>query len=117
MRIVWVISGLSALFLGTLGIVLPLLPTVPFLLFAAFCFARSSKRLHHWLIYHPRLGSLIREWNENGIIRRTAKVWASVSIAAAFSFSILLNVKLTVLLLQVVILGCVLLFIWTRPES
>ncbi|AVV81902.1 membrane protein [Shewanella putrefaciens] len=49
----FLLLGLTALALGLLGIVLPLLPTVPFILLAAFCFARSSERLHMWLMAHP----------------------------------------------------------------
>ena len=117
LRIIWVLSGLSALFLGLVGIILPLLPTVPFLLLAAFCFARSSKHLHHWLIYHPKLGPPIQEWNEKGSIRRSAKIWASVSILVAFTISIIFEVKINVLLIQAVVLTCVMIFIWSRPES
>lgn len=117
MRLIWSIVGLIALSLGAVGIVLPLLPTVPFLLLAAFCFARSSDRLHDWLISHPTLGPPIEDWNQHGAIRPFAKRLATLSIAAAFGLSLLLGVKTTVLLIQAVVLSMVLLFIWSRPSS
>ena len=59
-RLVWLAVGLTALALGALGVVLPLLPTTPFVLLAAFAFARSSSRMHRWLHAHPVFGVLIR---------------------------------------------------------
>ena len=52
MKLIWAMLGLLAMALAIIGVVLPLLPTVPFLLLAAFCFARSSQKLHRWLISH-----------------------------------------------------------------
>jgi len=100
-----------------MGTVLPLLPTVPFLLLATFFFARSSERLHNWLITHPTFGPPIADWQSHGAIRRGAKKLATLSIAAAFGLSLLLGVKTWLLVLQAGILGCVLVFIWTRPEA
>lgn len=117
MRIVWIIVGLLALVIGMIGIFLPILPTVPFLLLATFCFARSSKKLHDWLVYHPILGPPILNWQEKGIIHRYAKIYASISIAAAFILSITLEIKISFLLIQAVVLCSALIFIWSRPES
>lgn len=117
MRAIWLFSGILALVFGVIGIVLPLLPTVPFLLLAAFCFARSSEKLHNWLVAHPKLGPPIDDWNSRGAIGRQGKIAATLSIAAAFSISILLGVKPFVIVVQAVTLGCVLLFIWTRPNA
>ncbi|MCT8158573.1 YbaN family protein [Pseudoruegeria sp. SHC-113] len=117
MRILWVCLGVIALTLGTIGIVLPLLPTVPFLLLAAFFFARSSERLHNWLITHPRFGPPIEDWNRSGAISRRAKILATVSVAAAFGLSLALGLRPMILMIQAATLCCVLLFIWTRPES
>lgn len=116
MRLIWLFSGLLATALGITGVVLPLLPTVPFLLLAAFCFARSSERLHSWLISHPKLGPPIENWNAHGAISKRAKIAATISIAAAFSISLILGVKLFVIIVQAITLGCVLVFIWTRPN-
>lgn len=116
MRFLWVIFGFAALGLGLVGIALPLLPTVPFLLLAAFFFARSSERLHNWLITHPRLGPPIEDWNMHGAIRRPAKILASASILAAFVISILAGVRPIILAVQAITLCAVALFIWTRPE-
>ncbi|MBM7067275.1 YbaN family protein [Actibacterium sp. 188UL27-1] len=115
MRIIWATCGIIALCLGTVGIALPLLPTVPFLLLAAFCFAQSSPQLHHWLVSHPLFGPPIRDWQANGAIRKSAKIAATVSIGVVFGISVLLNIRLTILLIQAVILSAVLVFIWTRP--
>jgi len=61
MQYVWAGLGLICVALAAIGVVLPLLPTVPFLLLAAFFFARSSSRLHHWLLNHPTFGPFIDE--------------------------------------------------------
>ncbi|MDC0737734.1 YbaN family protein [Cognatishimia sp. SS12] len=117
MRFVWTICGLLSLTLGTLGVVLPLLPTVPFLLLAAFCFAKGSDRLHHWLLSHRIFGPPIEEWRTKGAISRVAKRWSTVSILAVLAMSFLLNVAWPVFGLQIIILTAVLTFIWTRPNS
>lgn len=117
MRIVWIILGLISVALGVIGAVLPLLPTVPFMLLAAFFFARSSERLHSWLLTHPKFGASIIDWHERGAINRRVKWISTASIAAAFGLSIILNVRPTILGIQAITLGCVMLFIWTRPEG
>lgn len=116
MRILWLIGGLLALGCGLVGVVLPLLPTVPFLLLAAFCFARSSERLHNWLLSHKSFGPMIEDWTRNGAIRPSAKKAATVSIALVFGISLAFGVKTTVLVIQAVVLSAVLFFIWTRPN-
>ena len=116
MRVLWLIGGLGSVALAIVGAVLPLLPTVPFLLLAAFCFARSSERLHGWLLNHPRFGPPIADWTERGAIGRGAKWAATGSILAAFALSLLLGAGATVLIVQAVVLSAVSLFIWTRPN-
>lgn len=117
MKAFWFIIGCLSVALGVIGAALPLLPTVPFLLLAAFCFARSSARVHDWLLNHPRLGPPIADWRENGAIGRRAKWLASGSIAAAFAVSLIIGVAGWVLAAQAATLVCVSLFIWTRPDS
>lgn len=117
MRVLWAIFGALALMLGIIGIALPLLPTVPFLLLAAFCFARSSVRLHSWLVDHPRLGPPIADWRNRGAIGRSAKKAATISIVAAFLISVMLGIGPLLLVLQAVVLLIVLGFIWSRPEG
>ncbi len=117
MRILWLIGGLTCMALALIGVVLPLLPTVPFLLLATFCFARSSERLHSWLLAHKTFGPMIQDWNTSGAIRLSAKRAATVSIALVFGFSFAMGVKTTVILIQLVVLSAVLFFIWTRPNG
>ncbi|MDT8857616.1 YbaN family protein [Paracoccaceae bacterium Fryx2] len=117
MRWLWKTCGLLALMLALAGLALPLLPTVPFLLLAAFCFARSSARLHDWLVGHPVLGPPIADWNRAGAIGRRAKVLASLSMLAAFGLSMALGVRPLILLVQALVLCAVALFIWSRPSA
>ncbi|WP_118134179.1 YbaN family protein [Oceanicella sp. SM1341] len=117
MRLFWLSLGLLSLLAGIAGAVLPLLPTVPFLLLAAFCFSRSSERLHVWLTTHPRLGPPITDWQRHGAIRRRVKLIATATIAAAFLLSLALGVPGYVLGIQAVVLSLVLVFLWTRPEG
>ena len=117
MRPVWAACGLVALALGMVGIVTPLLPTVPFLLLAAFCFARSSARLHAWLVTHPVFGPPIAAWQAHGAIGRRAKWLASGSILATFAISLALGLRPAILAVQAVTLAGVAVFIWSRPDS
>ena len=117
MRAIWLILGCLAVALGAIGVVLPLLPTVPFLLLATFCFARSSDRLHDWLLTHPRFGPPIRDWQAHGAIRRRVKLLATVSIAAVLAISLGLRLPAHLIMIQMAVLSLVLLFIWTRPEG
>lgn len=83
-------AGLGTLFmlLGLLGVVLPVLPTTPFLLLAAACYARASRRVFGWLLGHPRFGPLIREWREHRSMPYRAKRTALLLIALSFAVSI-----------------------------
>lgn len=76
LRLAWAAGGVIALALGIAGMALPLLPTVPFLLLAAFCFARSNPAWEAWLLDHPRFGPPIRAWRARRAIGRRAKVAA-----------------------------------------
>ena len=64
MKIIWILLGFISLILGTLGIILPILPTVPFYMATVFCFAKSSDKLHHWFthtnLYKKHLDSFIQ---------------------------------------------------------
>ncbi len=117
MRVIWLGLGLISLALGVVGLFLPLLPTVPFLLLAAFLFARSSERLHGWLLAHPWFGPQISDWNQRGAIGRRAKWLASASIAASFGLALALGFGVVVLSVQAATLCVVALFIWTRPDG
>jgi hypothetical protein len=117
MRVVWAFCGVLSLCFGALGVLLPLLPTVPFMILAAFCFARSSPQLHDWLLSHPVFGPPIMDWRERGAIARRGKIAATVSIAAVFAISLALGLRLALLAVQATVLAGVLTFIWTRPEG
>lgn len=115
-RALWLLAGWISLILGLIGIVLPLLPTTPFILLAAFCFQRGSDRLHRWLVNHPRFGPLIADWRERGAISRKAKRNAMIALVAVFGISLLLDVAPYILLIQAIALSAVAAFILTRPS-
>lgn len=117
MRAIWLMCGIVALALGFVGLALPIMPTVPFLLVAAFCFARSSKRLHDWLLEHQHFGPPIRAWNESGAVPRHIKGVASASILAGVGISAVLGLPIWVLITQFLIFLGVSLFLWTRPDA
>lgn len=116
-RPLWLILGLVAVACGVAGIVLPLVPTTPFMLLAAFCFARSSPRLEAWLLGHPTFGPMIRNWQRNGSIDRRAKRVALALMVAAFALSAFLQLPVWVLIAQGAVLVAVATFILTRPDT
>ncbi|MEH6660415.1 MAG: YbaN family protein [Parasphingorhabdus sp.] len=81
-RMFWLLLGLLLLGVGFVGVFLPLLPTVDFLILALACFARSSPRLEAWLLNHPRFGPGLRAWREERAISRKARItsWCGMAI-------------------------------------
>jgi uncharacterized membrane protein YbaN (DUF454 family) len=80
-RWLWLAAGFAALAAGVIGIVLPLLPTVPFVILAAYCFSKGSRRWERWMLEHPRLGPIVRDWRENHAVPLRAKQLAIVMMA------------------------------------
>ena len=117
MQLLWLIAGCLALVLGVIGIVTPLLPTVPFLLLAALSFSKSSERLHNWLLTHPKLGPPIAAWSERRAISTRAKRLSAASMLASVILSLALGVPTNAGLLQVAAILAATLFIWTRPDA
>ena len=117
MRAILFVIGLISVALGVIGMALPLLPTVPFLLLAAVCFAKSSDRAHLWLTTHPRLGPPIEDWRAHGAIRPSVKRISLATIVASFALPALLGAAPWVMATQAAVLLGVSLFILTRPDG
>lgn len=115
-RLLWLLAGLVFLAIGVIGIVLPLLPTTPFLLLTTFCFARSSPRLHRWLLSHATFGALISNWQKYGSIDWRSKMIAIAVIVLTPIATLLLGAPGWLIAAQIVVLGCAATFILTRPE-
>ncbi|MBC7137102.1 MAG: YbaN family protein [Oceanibaculum nanhaiense] len=75
--------------LGLIGAFLPVVPTVPFLLVAVWCFSRSSPRFHHWLYTHPTFGPPIRNWFQHGIVPLKGKLYAVGGMAASWLMTVI----------------------------
>ncbi|MGL6419722.1 YbaN family protein [Aeromonas allosaccharophila] len=107
--------GWLAFATGIVGIVLPLLPTTPFMLLAAALFARSSPRFHRWLLTHPWFGPPIVDWQQYRGIRRQARRRAIIFILLTFSVSLAVVPLLWVRGLLVVIMVILLTWLMRLP--
>lgn len=116
-RHVWSVFGAIALGLGVIGIVLPVLPTTPFVLLAAFCFGKGSPRLRAWIEQHPRFGPAIADWEQHGAVPKRAKRMAALLMAAAFLLSLWMGLPGWVLAVQGLCLTGAAAFVLTRPDS
>lgn len=103
--------------LGVVGIFLPLLPTTPFMLLAAWFFAKGSPRLHDWICNHPRFGGPIRDWNNHGVISRRAKCMAMLAFFVVIAVSLIFVESRWVVMVQVLVAVPVSLFILSRPSE
>ncbi|MDI1328097.1 MAG: YbaN family protein [Brevundimonas sp.] len=115
-RLIMQAFGLAAAALAVAGLVVPLLPTTPFVLVSAWAFARSSPRLEAWLRNHDRLGPPLKAWEQRGAIPRGAKAVAAVSLPISGVLVHASGAGLAVTATAGVALACVGGWILTRPS-
>ncbi|MFS7245549.1 DUF454 family protein [Rahnella inusitata] len=114
-RVLLIILGWICVMLATLGVVLPLLPTTPFLLLAAWCFARSSPRFPHWLLHRSWFGSYLRHWQQHRALPKGAKPKAVALILVTFAVSIYFVPLLWVRILLLCMMFMLLIMMWRLP--
>lgn len=115
-RWLWLALGLASVGLGVIGAFLPILPTVPFFILAAFAFSRSNPVWEQKLLDHPRYGATLRAWREKGIISRKGKLAATGAFAVSIAMGLVL-LRLPWLLVPPVVAVACLTWIWSRPEA
>jgi len=116
----WTGLGFISLALGVLGIPLPVLPTTPFVILAAYFFAKGSPRFHHWICHHNYFGPMVLRWEKHGSISPRAKVLATALILVAMSgpFYFFSDMILDVVkIITLILVGVGWLFIMTRPNG
>ncbi len=114
----WSSLILAHVFLGLaiIGVVLPGLPTVPFLLLTAWFAARGSERLHRWLYAHPRFGALLIDWETQGAIASRTKRVAVTLLAVSWLVMYWRIDRPWLLVALALLFMAVAAFLWTRPE-
>ena len=110
-RVLLVTAGTTCVALGVLGLFLPVLPTTPFLLLAAACYARASRRFYNWLLNNRTFGPTIREWRRYRSIAYRTKLTAIVLMSLTLSSSIVFFVRNPYLQAVLALLG-VALAVW-----
>jgi uncharacterized membrane protein YbaN (DUF454 family) len=110
------VFALLCLALGVIGVWLPGMPTTVFILLAAWAAARSSPRLHGWLLNHPLFGQTIRDWQNGGTVSRKAKKRATLMMSLCALIMPLVGSPLWVVILATTCMACVLVYLWRRPE-
>lgn len=115
-RWAWWLLAYVSLGLGIVGIALPGLPTVPFVLLSAFAAARGSQRLHARLLAHRQFGPMIRDWQAHGAVSRRAKRLAVSMMAACAVVMFLTSPKWWMAATGTAIMCVVAIWLWRRPE-
>jgi uncharacterized membrane protein YbaN (DUF454 family) len=109
--------ALGSLALGIIGAFLPVLPTVPFILLAAWFAARSSPRLLAWLESHGQFGKYIHDWRLGGVVSRKAKWAASIMMSVSAVIILFVVHKVWAQALSIGTMAAVALWLWQRPEE
>ena len=116
LRWAWWLLAYASLALGLVGIVVPGLPTVPFVLLAAYAAARGSQRLRAWLLAHRQFGPLIHDWEAQGAVSRRAKRLATLMMVACAVVMFLTAPALWMAATGTAIMAVVAAWLWRRPE-
>jgi uncharacterized membrane protein YbaN (DUF454 family) len=110
LKLVYNIIGTVSLFFAFIGVILPIIPTTPFVLLSAACYYKGSKRLHGWLSRNELFGPIIRDYEEHRGMRKATKIKALTIMWAAVFTSVLLildTLKMRALVLLIAVIGTV----------
>jgi uncharacterized membrane protein YbaN (DUF454 family) len=114
---VYLLCGFSSLLLGIIGVVLPLLPTTPFIILAAFFFSRSSVKFHQILLNNRLFGPMIIQWEEHGVIPLKVKCLSSSMMLLMVSYPIFFKpLSWWMITMVVATVFVALAYIWSRPS-
>lgn len=115
-RHLWALLAWVSLILGIIGAFLPVMPTVPFILLAAFAASRGSERLRHWLVTHPKFGQAIIDWERDGSVRRRAKWLATLMMTASSVSMVIFSPVWWVPAIGIGVMALTAIWLWRRPE-
>ncbi len=114
---VLIVLGWAFVVLGVIGVVLPVLPTTPFMLLALWCFARSSQRFHDWLYHHRVFGPPLQKWERHRVIPAPAKFIACATMSASLIYIAFIRpVPGYVVAIAAVVMAYGAWFILTKPS-
>jgi uncharacterized membrane protein YbaN (DUF454 family) len=114
--ILWRGVAVAAICLGGVGVLVPVLPTVPFLILAAFAAGKGWPALERRLLEHSRYGAHIRGWREQGTVPRKAKIFATLLMASSIVVLAIAEVPVWLKASVAALLIGVAIWLWTRPE-
>jgi uncharacterized membrane protein YbaN (DUF454 family) len=117
MRIIFLGCGHLSLAIGVVGVFLPILPTTPFVLLAAYFYSKGSERFHRWLYAHPKFSRILLDWEKHGVIRVRAKIISTFLVLCSIAYPLLFRefhwgLKISAGCIAL----CVLSFILSRPS-
>lgn len=115
--LLWRALAVLSLALGLIGVVLPVLPTVPFLLLAAWAAGKGWPALERWLLDHAQFGPYIRNWRERGAVPRRAKWLATAMMATSALLLALSPLHLIARVGAPAVMLAVAIWLWRRPEA
>ena len=118
MKPVYFVTGWIFFFLGAIGVVLPVLPTTPFMLLALWAFSRSSERFHFWLYNHKFFGPPLQQWNQYRVIPLSAKVMSVSMMSASFIYLLIyrqMHISIMIIVALLMLYG--MWFVLTKPSS
>ena len=111
----WLAAGFLCIATGIIGMVLPLLPTTDFVLLAAYCFSKGSRKWELWLLNHRWFGPIVREWRSTGSIPLRAKIASSAMLLVAASWGAWMLPSRSAWLPPLICL-LVAIYLWSRPS-
>jgi uncharacterized protein len=115
-KLLWRAAALAAFVIGVIGIALPVLPTVPFLILSAWAASKGWPSFEQWLLEHRFYGPHIRKWREHGAVPRTAKVCAILMMSVSAVLLVVLAAPGWLQIGATLMMAIVAVWLWRRPE-
>jgi len=118
MKSVYFATGWFFFLLGAVGVVLPVLPTTPFMLLALWAFSKSSERFHCWLYNHKFFGPPLQQWNQHRVIPLYAKIMSVSMMSASFAYLLFFRqMHISVLVIIALLMLYGMWFVLSRPSA